>query len=613
MKQFFVFIMLCCSFTIYSQNNDCDEAEVVCSSESFDFNPDGSGSNDLNTTTQGCLVEGEHSSAWYYFQINEFAPNNTSIAFLIIPENGSNQDYDFALYGPDVTCDNLGAPIRCSFAATSPSTGLDISAVDFSEGTGGDGYVAPIIVNPGEGYFLLIDNYGDDGVGFQMEWAGNGADFLDCNATPPCAIDIQLTKQDICTGTALVDYEIELSVPDTEYTVNWTSDTGNEAWLSDPNILDPIINVPADFTGDVSFTVEISFTEINCIQSETFTTTIFPYPVIEGLENELIYCSNDLITIGPSNNFDPNANFNWTQDGSPSGSTSLIETNEGGEYILEVELNNCPTFDTLIVEKIGEPIDLLQLYDSTDICEGIDKGLIFIEEIQGGTAPYTFELNTGEISNDFTFPNLPGGNYMVTITDVDGCSSESSIEIPEYIDTKFNIGNDTLINLGSYIDLQNKLNIDDADILFSEWLFNNNVFSNDTRGVNFKPREDGILIYNVTDVNGCYYEDSIKIRILVQEQIYIANAFSPNDDNVNDRFYVQGGPSVSHVNSLEIYSRWGEMVYATDKTDINDPSSGWDGTHHDKTLNPASFVYITEVELINGDKFMLTGTVALIR
>ncbi len=613
MRYLFFCIFLTLSIPLQGQNNDCQQAEVVCSSESFDFNPSGSGTNDLNNITQGCLQEGEHSSAWYYFQINEFAPNNTSIAFLIIPENGINQDYDFALYGPDVTCDDLGAPIRCSFAATSPSTGLDIMALDFSEGSNGDGYVAPIIVNPGQGYFLLIDNYGDDGVGFQMEWAGNGADYLDCNATPPCSIDIELSNQDICTGSDFVDYEIELSVPDTEYTVTWTSSTGHESWISDPNILDPMIQVPTDFTGDATFSVEISFIEINCIQSESFTTTVFPYPVIEGMEDETIYCSNDNITIGPSNLFDPDADFSWIIDGQSGPNTVLIETNSAGEYILEVVENNCPSYDTLQVEKIGEPISALSLYDSTDICLGIDQGEIFVEDVSGGTAPFNFELNTGQISNDFFFDNLPGGNYTVTVTDKDGCSNEASIEIADFLDTQIDLGNDTLILLGGFVDIENNLNLEDTQVLQSEWIYLNEFYSNNTRGVNIQPTEDGLLKYILVDNNGCSYEDSIKIRILVQEQIYIANSFTPNNDNQNDWFYIQGGPSVSHVNYLAIYSRWGEKVFESENTDINVPELGWNGTHHDKTLNPASFQYITEVELINGETFLLSGSIALIR
>ncbi|MDA9774431.1 gliding motility-associated C-terminal domain-containing protein [Saprospiraceae bacterium] len=613
MKLFCTIIALLTCTIAFSQINDCTGAKVVCSSESLDFNPDGAGIQELDFSNQGCLNEGEHSSAWFYFQINEFAPNNVPLAFLIIPENGVNQDYDFALYGPGVNCDDLGAPIRCSYAATSPSTGLSPTASDTSEGSDGDGYVSPILVSPGDGFFLLIDNYSNDGVGFALEWEGNGADYLDCDATPPCAIEIELETNNVCLGANEVIYELELTTATTEYTVLWTSPSGHEDWIDDPNLFEPVFTIPDGYTGDATFTIEVSFTEIDCVGEETFTTTIFPFPSIGEMEDELIYCSDAAVTLLPENSIAMDASITWTNDGEIVGNSLLFETAEGGEYVVQVTENGCPSFDTVVVVKEGVPIDVFSLLDTTDICEGINKGEIFIQDVVGGTAPYTFELNDGQESSDFFFVDLPGGDYQVTVTDVDGCTNEANIVIPEFLDTDFDLGNDTLINLGKFLDITNKLNLNDSDISSTEWTFLNDLLSDDARGVNFQPIDDGLLVFSLVDANGCIYIDSIKVRILVQEQIYIANTITPNNDNTNDVFFIQGGPSVSHVNNLKIYSRWGEKVFETGKTDINDPSVGWDGTHKNETINSAAFVYITEVELINGKKFVLTGDIAVRR
>jgi hypothetical protein len=40
----------------------------------------------------------------------------------------NTQDYDFALYGPNVTCTSLGTPLRCSYAAVTGNTGLNASS-----------------------------------------------------------------------------------------------------------------------------------------------------------------------------------------------------------------------------------------------------------------------------------------------------------------------------------------------------------------------------------------------------------------------------------------------------------------------------------------------------
>ena len=156
----------------FAQGPDCADAFVICSSASIPFNPSGPGLDDFasGNNSQGCLLGGEHQSAWYYFEFQPDMPPGSSIEFTISPDGGSGEDYDFAIYGAGVDCGTLGAPIRCSFAASScafcPATGLGMGATDFSEGAGGDGFVAPITVNPGDGFYLVVDNWLGSSTGF---------------------------------------------------------------------------------------------------------------------------------------------------------------------------------------------------------------------------------------------------------------------------------------------------------------------------------------------------------------------------------------------------------------------------------------------------------------
>ena len=94
----------------------------------------------------------------------------------------------------------MGFPLRCSIAGTNGPTGLSEAANDTSEGQGGDGLVAEIIVNPGDSYFLVIDNFTESGSA-SLTFGGTGAANLDCNATiPSCAIEVEAMHawMDIC-------------------------------------------------------------------------------------------------------------------------------------------------------------------------------------------------------------------------------------------------------------------------------------------------------------------------------------------------------------------------------------------------------------------------------
>ncbi len=192
-----------------AQNTDCATAEIICSDAQIGFNPTGSGINDFQPSgnNDGCL-SGEHQSAWYYFEIQAGAPPGLPLGFTLTPNGGAGEDYDFAIFGPDVPCGALGSPIRCSFADAScgfcPETGLGMGATDVSEPPSGDGFVSMLPVNPGEGYYLLIDNWLSTSTGFDLDWTGPAAPWLNC--TPACGAEagtVNATPNPTCPGSTI--------------------------------------------------------------------------------------------------------------------------------------------------------------------------------------------------------------------------------------------------------------------------------------------------------------------------------------------------------------------------------------------------------------------------
>ncbi len=173
--------------------SDCSDAVTICDSGGISYNPVGPGNDDFASAANdaGCLGTGENLSAWYYFEFDASMPANSTISFTIDPSG--TDDYDFAIWGPDVTCGALGSPIACSFDAGVADTGLSTSSSDNSEsastdnlGGSSDGFVTSLTVNPGEGYYLLVDNYSTSYAGFDLNWSGSAMTYLDCTAEPEC-------------------------------------------------------------------------------------------------------------------------------------------------------------------------------------------------------------------------------------------------------------------------------------------------------------------------------------------------------------------------------------------------------------------------------------------
>ncbi|MCB9278246.1 MAG: gliding motility-associated C-terminal domain-containing protein [Lewinellaceae bacterium] len=96
----------------------------------------------------------------------------------------------------------------------------------------------------------------------------------------------------------------------------------------------------------------------------------------------------------------------------------------------------------------------------------------------------------------------------------------------------------------------------------------------------------------VTDVHQC--TDSITRSLTVRNKVklYLPNAFSPNDDGINDKFEI-GYAGLLYDYRMTVFNRWGGLVFQS-----TDPAEGWNG----KSLNgqPAGtgvYSYVIEYTL----------------
>ena len=106
--------------------------------------------------------------------------------------------------------------------------------------------------------------------------------------------------------------------------------------------------------------------------------------------------------------------------------------------------------------------------------------------------------------------------------------------------------------------------------------------------------------YNCTDT-------SYRTVIVEPDYIlYIPNAFTPNDDGVNDVFIPQG--IFFNEFEMSIFDRWGNLVYKTD--DVTKP---WDGKHKTGIAQNDVYVYVIRIKDFKLQKHIYRGQVSLIR
>ncbi len=75
-----------------------------------------------------------------------------------------------------------------------------------------------------------------------------------------------------------------------------------------------------------------------------------------------------------------------------------------------------------------------------------------------------------------------------------------------------------------------------------------------------------------------------------QEQIYVPNTFSPNDDGVNDYFSVFSDKELK-INYLQIFDRWGNLLFEKENFLTNDTAQGWDGKTNKQAANIGTYIY----------------------
>lgn len=197
------------SFSIAFAQNDCTDALVVCGNTGFDgLSATCVGIQELSGSNT-CDSQ-ENNSIWLKIAIDQ----GGTLGFILTPESSSiTVDFDFFIFGPNVTCGNIGQAIRCSTTnpqasgAADNTTGLSESATETTEGPGAQGtnFVQWLTVNNDDSYFLVIDRpIGTSN--FSLTWTGT-ATFKE----PPVF--------DIPTGTVIDLEECDSDSVDDELTV----------------------------------------------------------------------------------------------------------------------------------------------------------------------------------------------------------------------------------------------------------------------------------------------------------------------------------------------------------------------------------------------------------
>ncbi|MFL5754564.1 MAG: PKD-like domain-containing protein [Bacteroidia bacterium] len=354
-----------------------------------------------------------------------------------------------------------------------------------------------------------------------------------------------------------------------------------------------------------------------------YNITVNPTPAAPQTTN-VTYCVNDaavaLIGIpsagGSLNWYGTNASGGPSSATAPTPSTAVAGTTN---YYVSQTISNCEGPRAPLAVLVN-PLPVATLSPPAAGCETFCTDLT-VTSVPPGIS-YNWDLGNGLFSGNDSVHNcypLSGiYNVSVTVTDVNNCTALTAFPtwitvyskpVPDFTASPQPVSilepNVDFINLSTGTALSNYI-----------WEFGDPLNSTSTLvNPSFDYSVAGVGTYSVTliayNINGCV--DSITKPIIIEDDftLYIPNAFSPNDDGINDFFYPKGiGIDEKHY-QLWIFDRWGNMIFYSDEWD-----KWWDGKVQGKGDDPVQedvYVWKMKVRSFKGDKKSLVGHVTVVR
>ncbi len=357
-------------------------------------------------------------------------------------------------------------------------------------------------------------------------------------------------------------------------------------------------------------------------------TGIKQFNTILEYDNTILQCEGyvniveeleDGITITTQTN-DNNVYINWTGDSTVTlpGNTTILELvfkcNEEGLSDINWQAS---AGESNFYNDLGEEIPAsytmgeVRIFTSPEIilgnsrsyCEGDEVNIWAFVDGGSGELSYHWEgpdgYNTdeeyiwiGDIQTNMQ------GTYTLEVIDTANCSQTKQTEVIVIPSPKISFSSyDTLwVEQGYLLDAGNE---------GEYYLWNTgstlSAITVDTIGE---------YSMSITSYDGCKSTDSVYV-LFDKTPFILPNAFTPNDDGLNDTFGPI--PIYDYVKRyhMSIYNRWGQMIFET--KDIN---NGWDGTYQGNACMNGAYVYRIVYEEF-GQKPMsfkvVEGTVMLVR
>lgn len=365
------------------------------------------------------------------------------------------------------------------------------------------------------------------------------------------------------------------------------------ATLKNPNSATP------EATPKVTTNYMVTVTDSNnCQANDNVQIIVHSLPAIDAGQN-INLCAGKSTTLqatgGVSYSWLPNTYLSAADVSNPT-----VSTMQTIQYLVKgVDAFGCENSDSVTVTVI-HPFDL-KVSPKADICEGSTVQL----SAAGGQSYSWYPekwLENPHIAMPFASP-VKSINYQVIAYDGLCFYDTGYVFIEVHPLPKVTASEDVIIVAGD----KTQLNASGLNGGYT-WSPVEGLSCTDCADPTASPSATTTYVVSFRNDMGCRVADSVIVFVgCPGDVMYIPNAFTPNGDAENDKFFVRS-QGLKSINFIRIFDRWGNLVFET-----TNQSEGWDGTLNGKPVVAGVYVYYIQAVCTNGESVIRQGNITLIR
>ncbi|MEM9548644.1 MAG: gliding motility-associated C-terminal domain-containing protein [Bacteroidota bacterium] len=440
---------------------------------------------------------------------------------------------------------------------------------------------------------------------------------------------IRLMLSEVGCNSMETEYIVEVYEPFVPPSIDCSSDVGSVTFLWDNTGVDDIdIIILSDQTSGEQIDNTFTVSNLNS-EEEVSIRMIFnqneicgPAMVIENCTS--LPCPDVTFDLSLSaQDLCPENLQNVTLDamitGDDSGSGFWESPFLANEFDFSTELagigEHLVTFNYELGDCIYSKDTLIRVHPSPEV--DFEISLSYCEEMGSNLVDIYTDSNhsvflDGEVLSVLEGVEVEIGDHLIEVESLEGCvtSREFAVEASG-VESLLITGNLNIIK-GESEDYRADIVTDLIDLVLI-WTLNSDTICVNCEEITLSPEANSELCVSVEYGDGCLMEDCMQIEVNEKTKLFIPNAFSPNNDNINDHFILNSNNSLVFIKEVMIFDRWGEMVYNQQNFNLSEDSFSWDGRKNGQLCTAGVYVYIISFMDEENQPKKITGDLTLVR